>query len=187
MVWRPTLVMLAVAGLAFAQDRPVFRAASDLVVVHATVEDRRGAAVPGLTRDDFLVYEDNRPQEIQFFSSAEAPASIGLLIDNSTSMHAKRERVSAAVVQFAELSNPDDEIFVLAFNERVVEAWAPRIIDESDVSALRATLLRRVAARGQTALYDAIHDGLDRLARARHTRQVLVVISDGGDNASAAT
>jgi VWFA-related protein len=148
------------------------------------VEDGRGAAVPGLERANFLVYEDNHPQEISFFSAADAPASIGLLIDNSTSMSSKRERVIAAAVQFAELSNPDDEIFVLAFNEDVREAWAPRIIHESDASILRATLLNRISARGKTALYDAVNGALDRMQKATHARQVLVIVSDGSDNAS---
>lgn len=172
------------SGAAIAQQRPTFSARTELVVVHATVEDSRGAAVPDLQREHFIVYEDNYPQEISFFNSTDAPASIGLLIDNSTSMSTKRERVVAAAVQFTELSNPDDEVFVLAFNEDVREAWAPRVLEESDISALRATLLERISARGKTALYDAIGRGLDRLENARHTRQVLVVISDGSDNAS---
>jgi len=183
MPWRTLLVLtwsIAVAG----QERPTFTARTDLVVVHATVEDRRGAAVPNLDRDSFLVYEDNRPQTISFFSSADAPASIGLLIDNSTSMATKRERVIASAVRFAELSNPADEIFVLLFNEHVHEAWAPRVIDESDISDLQGTLRSQIAARGQTALYDAIVAGLERLTRAKHSRQVLVIVSDGSDNAS---
>jgi VWFA-related protein len=175
------------SGFLVAQERPTFRAQSDLVVVHAMVEDGRGAAVAGLAPANFLVYEDNYPQQISFFSKADAPASIGLLIDNSTSMTSKRERVIAAAVQFAELSNPDDEIFVLAFNEDVREAWAPRIIHESDASILRATLLNRISARGKTALFDAVNGGLDRMKSATHTRQVLVIVSDGSDNASQST
>jgi Ca-activated chloride channel homolog len=179
------LLLALVAGTTMtAQERPTFSAHSDLVVVHATVEDRRGAAVPDLPRDNFIVYEDNRPQQISFFSSTDAPATIGLLIDNSTSMASKRERVVAAVTQFAELSNPQDEIFVLAFNEDVREAWAPQVLKESDMSILRATLLNRIAARGKTALYDAIDAALDRFRNATHTRQVLVIVSDGSDNAS---
>ena len=183
MRWTACL-LVALSGLLTAQERPTFRAQSDLVVVHATVEDGRGAAVPGLEQSNFLVYEDNYPQQISFFSTADAPASIGLLIDNSTSMSSKREEVIAAAVQFAELSNPADEIFVLAFNEDVREAWAPRIIEESDASVLRATLMNRISARGKTALHDAVNGALDRLQRATHTRQVLVIVSDGSDNAS---
>lgn len=169
------------------QERPTFSAQSELVVVHAMVEDRRGAAVPGLQSDNFLVYEDNRPQQLSFFSSADAPATIGLLIDNSTSMMSKRERVIASAVEFAELSNPADEVFVLAFNEDVQEAWAPRVLEDSDIATLRDTLRARIGARGRTALYDAIDAGLRRLARAQHSRQVLVIISDGSDNASRLT
>ena len=185
---RGIVVAIALASAAASgQERPTFSSHSDLVVVHAMVEDGRGAAVPDLTKDNFLVYEDNRPQQINFFSSTDAPASIGLLIDNSTSMVSKRERVIAAAVQFAELSNPNDEIFVLAFNEAVREAWQPRVIEESDISILRAQLLHHISARGMTALFDAINGGLDRLRQAKHTRQVLVIISDGSDNASQST
>ena len=98
------LLILVGLGLGAPQERPLFTAQSDLVVVHAMVEDSRGAAVPGLTADDFLVYEDNHPQKIGFFSSADAPASIGLLIDNSTSMASKRERVIAAAALYAVLT-----------------------------------------------------------------------------------
>lgn len=181
--WVFVLVLVASISL-IAQDRPTFSTRADLVVVHAMVEDGRGAAVAGLERDHFIVYEDNHPQQVSLFSAADAPATIGLLIDNSTSMAPKRERVVAAAVQFAELCNPDDEIFVLAFNEDVREAWVPRVIEESDLSILRATLLNRISARGRTALYDAIDVAVDRLQDAKHTRQVLLVISDGGDNAS---
>jgi Ca-activated chloride channel family protein len=182
------VIAATVAGLAAQpsafQERPTFSAESNLVVVHAMVEDGRGAAVPGLLESNFLVYEDNYPQTISFFSSADAPASIGLLIDNSTSMTTKRERVIASVVSFAELSNAADEIFVYAFNEDIVKAWAPRVIEESDLAALRPTLEKNISARGKTALYDAIARGLEQLARGKHARQVLVIVSDGSDNAS---
>ncbi len=169
------------------QERPTFSTESELVVVHAIVEDNRGRAVPGLLETNFLVYEDNFPQTISFFSSTDAPASIGLLIDNSTSMATKRERVIASVVGFAGLSNPEDEIFVLAFNENVHEAWSSRVIEQSDLSVLQTTLEKNISARGKTALYDAIARGLERLARGKHARQVLVIVSDGSDNASRTT
>jgi VWFA-related protein len=184
MRWLSALIGL---GLAASQDRPLFTTQSDLVVVHATVEDSRGASVPGLRPENFLVYEDNRPQEINFFSTADAPATIGLLIDNSTSMSSKRVRAIAAASQFAELSNPNDEVFVLAFNEHVNDAWGPRVLEQSDLEELRATLSRQISARGQTAFYDAVDAGLDLLAAGKHSRQVLVIVSDGGDNASQQT
>lgn len=182
---RSTFIAALLASLAAApQEQPVFRAHADLVVVHALVEDRHGRAVPDLARDNFLVYEDNRPQALTVFSAADAPATIGLLLDNSTSMVNKRDRVIVAAVEFASLSHPDDEVFVLAFNEDVRVAWPLQVLNESSLSVLRATLGDQIAARGKTAFYDAVLQGLDRLSTGTHTRQVLVVVSDGGDNAS---
>lgn len=139
----------------------------------------------GLSEDAFTVLEDGRPQRLQFFSAADTPATIGLLVDNSTSMMNKRELVIAAAVGFTKVSNPEDEVFVLAFNENVSQVWAPRVIKESNLISMRAVLLGNIAARGKTALYDAIAEGFVRLEKGRHTRQVLVIVSDGGDNASA--
>jgi VWFA-related protein len=124
---------------------------------------------------------------VQFFSASDTPATIGLLVDNSTSMMNRREMVVAAAVGFTETSNAEDELFVLAFNEDVIEIWKPQIIGESNLTSMRATLLGGLAARGMTALYDAVLVGLQRIATGKHTRQVLVVISDGSDNASRTT
>jgi Ca-activated chloride channel homolog len=182
--------LISIVGLLLVvppQERPTFSTESELVVIHATVEDRRGTPVSGLSRENFLVYEDNHPQQLEFFSSADAPATIGLLIDNSTSMASKRERVVAAATRFAQLSNPADEVFVLSFNEYVRAAWGPRLLSESNAGDLRAILEREISARGQTALYDAIHAGLDHASAGHHSRQVLVVVSDGRDTASEQT
>jgi VWFA-related protein len=179
--------LISIVGLLLAvtpQERPTFSTESELVVIHATVEDRRGTPVSGLLRENFLVYEDNYPQQLAFFSSADAPATIGLLIDNSTSMASKRERVVAASTRFAQLSNPADEVFALGFNEDVRTAWGPRVLSESDAGDLRASLEKHIGARGQTALYDAIEAGLNLASAGRHGRQVLVVVSDGRDTAS---
>jgi Ca-activated chloride channel homolog len=176
-----------VSPLAGRQDKPIFSARSELIVLHVTVEDRKGTFISGLPQEAFTVLDDGKPQEVQFFSAADMPATVGLIIDNSTSMSNKREMVVAAALGFTELSNPEDEMFVLAFNEHVTEIWQPRVIGLSNMVSLRATLLGGVAARGKTAFYDALTSGLDRLSRGKHARQVLVVLSDGGDNASTAT
>ena len=152
-----------------------------------TVEDRRGAYISGLEQEAFTVLEDGKPQAVQFFSAADTPATIGLLIDNSYSMMNRRELVVAAAIGFTERSNPEDEVFVLAFNENVGEIWAPKIIRDTNLLSMKAVLLGNIAARGKTALYDAIAGGLDRLNAGKHTRQVLVIVSDGSDNASATT
>jgi Ca-activated chloride channel homolog len=179
--------MLLIRPSIDAQEKPTFSASSELVVLHVTVEDRKGTYISGLPQDAFRILDDGKPQEVQFFSAADTPATIGMLIDNSTSMTDKREMVVAAAIGFTRLSNPEDELFVLTFNENVSEIWQPRVIGASNMASLRATLLGGIGARGKTALYDALTAGLDRLRHGKHTRQVLVVFSDGGDNASAAT
>jgi Ca-activated chloride channel homolog len=181
------LTWLLVSPVASQQQKPTFSTNSELVVLHVTVEDRKGTYIGGLSQEAFTVLDDGKPQAVQFFSAADTPASIGLLIDNSTSMMNKREMVVAAAVGFTEMSNPEDEIFVLAFNEDVSEIWTPRVISATNLVSMRAVLLGGIGARGMTALYDALFIGLQRLAVGMHTRQVLVVISDGSDNASSTT
>ena len=173
-------------ALAF-QDKPTFKAASELVVLHVSVRDRGGRYITGLTQDAFTVIDDAKPQTIEMFSAEEVPATVGFLIDNSNSMRPSRERVVAAAVAFAEHSHPQDEIFALAFNESVREAWPPQIVAEMNPAAFASAMSAAITARGMTAIYDGIMSGLARLQRAKHTRQVLIVVSDGDDNASKAT
>lgn len=170
-----------------AQDRPVFSTSSDLVVVHATIKDRDGAYVRGLTRDAFAILEDGRPQNAQLFTSENAPVTVGLLIDSSGSMQPIRERVIAAAAAFAGASHPSDELFALGFNDSVTPALPPTAPFTSDVTVLQNALRDTIRAYGRTALFDAIVAGLDYLGRGRHERRVLVVVSDGGDNASRTT
>jgi Ca-activated chloride channel family protein len=169
-----------------AQDRPTFRANSELVVMHVSVRDRGGRYITGLTRDAFTVIDDAKPQTLEMFSADEVPASVGFLIDNSNSMRPSRERVVASAVAFAAHSHPQDEIFALTFNEAVQEAWRPRIVSEMNPAEFASAMSSSIVARGMTAIYDGIMSGLSRLERAKHTRQVLIVVSDGGDNASKA-
>ena len=118
------------------------------------------------------------------FSADEVPATVGLLIDNSNSMQPSRDRVIASSVAFTKNSHPEDEIFVLTFNETVRQAWGPRVIGEMHPGAFAVAMSDAITARGMTAIYDGIAAGLSRLEQAKHTRQVLIVVSDGGDNAS---
>src|SRR5687767_1700021 len=103
------LLLILPSAATVGQDRPLFSTESDLVVLHATIRDRRGAYVTGLSQDAFAVYEDGRPQTIQLFTSEDAPVTAGLLIDSSGSMQPSRERVIAAATAFAEASHPSDE------------------------------------------------------------------------------
>ena len=164
-----------------------FRASSELVVLHVSVRDRRGRYITGLKKDAFTVIDDAKPQTLEMFSADEVPASVGFLIDNSNSMRPSRERVIASAVAFAQHSHPQDEIFALTFNERVRDAYGPKVVDEMSTAEFASAMSNAIVARGMTAIYDGLAAGLTRLEQARHTRQVLIVVSDGGDNASQAT
>jgi len=177
---------LALPGVARvrSQERPVFSSQAELVVLHVTVRDRKGAYVGGLPLESFAVVEDGRAQTVSLFSDTDTPVTVGLLVDASASMYANRELAIAGAAAFAEASHPDDEIFGLAFNEVVNPVLTSRNPFTSDGSVLRTGLERAMIARGRTALYDAISAGVDYLARGSRERKALVVLSDGGDNAS---
>lgn len=168
------------------QDRPTFKSSSELVVMHVSVRDRGGRYITGLTQDAFTVIDDGKPQTLEMFSAEEVPATVGFLIDNSNSMQPNRDRVIASSVSFAKNSDPRDEIFVLTFNEKVQHAFGPRVIADVDPGVFAQSMSQAIVARGMTAIYDGIVAGLSRLDHSMHTRQVLIVVSDGGDNASKA-
>jgi VWFA-related protein len=153
----------------------------DLVMFQATVTDDRGRHVSGLEAGDFRIHEDGRLQEIRLFDAADALASVGLIIDNSGSMIDKRAQVIDAALAFTEASNPGDEMFVLHFNEYLYQGFAPPFT--SDLEVIRSALVRPTPA-GLTALYDALAYGIGQLKAGSRDRKALVVLSDGGDNAS---
>jgi VWFA-related protein len=169
------------------QERPLYSSGADLVVVHATVTDRRGTYVTGLPPAAFRLDEDGVPQEIQLFSGEDAPATIGLLVDSSGSMREARDRVIAAAAGFAAASHGRDELFALAFGEDVRPALPVSSPFTTDASELRDALTHMLAAYGRTAMYDAISRGLAYVREGTHPRRVLVIIGDGGDNASRRT
>ncbi|MBS1818397.1 MAG: VWA domain-containing protein [Acidobacteria bacterium] len=192
----PLMLLLTSAGLA-AQQRdtpapaeratPTFRnSAAELVVLPVTVTDRSGRLVDDLPREAFAVYDEGQRQTIEAFSREDSPVSIALVIDSSGSMNSKMGEVVAATLAFARSSHPEDQLLVVEFNERVRDALDGRGITASDLPALERAL-QGLRPAGQTALYDALTDGLDHLERAEHARRVLVLVSDGGDNASTAT
>lgn len=168
------------------QERPTFKSNSDLVVMHVSVRDRGGRYITGLTQDAFTVIDDGKPQAVEMFSADEVPATVGFLIDNSNSMQPNRDRVIASSVAFAKNSHPQDEIFVLTFNEKVQHAFGPRVIADVDPGVFAQSMQHAIVGRGMTAIYDGVIAGLSSLDHAMHTRQVLILVSDGGDNASKA-
>ena len=179
--------LVAVASAQEPDARPNFSSQSELVVLHVAVKDKRGGYVGGLGQDAFRVLENRRPQEISFFHNQDAPVTVGMLVDASGSMAPNRDLVIAASMAFSKAMNPQDEFFVLGFNEHI---HTPLPADKPFTNfepALRVALVQAIKARGQTAIYNAVNTGLDYVQKGGFERQVLVVLSDGGDNASSTT
>src|SRR5215469_10307585 len=148
-----------------AQDgqRHVYSSSADLVVLHVSVLDRHAGFVSDLPRAAFTVFEDGRPQHIDFFEHEDTPVTVGLVIDSSGSMGRRRDSVIAAGLAFAASSNPADELFTINFNEHV---W-PGLDGQdftSNVDTLR-TALDRSGARGKTAFFDALTVALHHLSK----------------------
>jgi Ca-activated chloride channel family protein len=199
MMTRPTtarrLFLKAMAGIVVtypaalrADQADPFRISIDVdhVVLHVTVQDGHGGFIAGLESQDFSVYENGRPQEIRFFHREDVPVTVGMVVDNSGSMRTKRSSVIEAARSFAGSSNPDDEMFLVDFNERVwmgLPDTEPFTTSRSELEAA----LERMAPGGRTALYDAIMAGLQHLALGSKDKKVLIVVSDGGDNTSSHT
>jgi len=172
---------MATDGLVLAAEQ--FTSNAQMVVLHATVSDHRGGFMAGLTAKDFRVLEDGMPQSIRLFKQEDQPVSIGLIVDNSGSMRRKRDEVSDAALAFIHASNPADEMFVVNFNNRVTLGLPSTALFSANINALRLALSNRTSG-GMTSLYDALDMGLDLLSKASNTKKVLVLVSDGGDNAS---
>ena len=187
------LALVALPCFAWSQDAVssqnssnndyTLRINTNLVILNATVLDRRNALVSGLGKNDFQVYEDHVLQQIKYFSHEDLPVTVGLVIDNSGSMSSKRADVITAALSFARSSNPQDQVFVVNFNEHV-SYGLPADIPFTDRQDQLQRALSSIRTTGQTALYDAIAMALDHLRQGKCTRKVLIVISDGGDNAS---
>jgi len=161
----------------------VFKAQSDLVVLQVNVFDNRSDAVPDLPQSAFTVLEEDKPQEITFFSSGDVPVTVGLVVDNSGSMIARRAMVLAGGTAFAESSHPEDELFTVIFNEHV-RYGLPDGVNFTRSRTQLTSALARFPPSGKTALYDGVIEALDHLETASHQKRVLVVLSDGADNAS---
>src|SRR5947208_11926084 len=150
------------------------------VILYATVRETKGGFVGDLQKDDFEVLEDGVRQEIVSFSREDLPVATAILVDNSQSMLNKSREVVAAAKAFVRASNPRDEIFVLHFNENITYGLPDNTPFTAD-HALLFDALDRIRQDGQTALYDAILEGLSHLKKSTLTKKALFVISDGGD------
>jgi Ca-activated chloride channel family protein len=160
----------------------VFRAEAREVTLHATVVDDRNHLVNNLDKTDFTVFENDKPQKITHFHQEDFPVAIGIVIDNSGSMREKRDAVNKAAINLVRASNPDDQVFVVNFNDEYY-------LDQeftADIKKLQAAL-EHVEARGGTALYDAIVASADYLTHSKLQRKAIFVVTDGEDDASQET
>ena len=166
-------------------SRGIFTLRSEvrLVLLDVSVKDQRGSIVSGLSKENFSVLENGRPQPIAVFDHDDLPVTVGILVDESRSMTPKRSEVLTAAETFIEQSNRRDEIFVLSFNDSVVPGLPRNTLFSDNIQQLRSAL-HRGAPEGKTALNDAVVDGLRQLELGRQDKKTLVLISDGGDNAS---
>ncbi|HTQ58286.1 MAG TPA: VWA domain-containing protein [Bryobacteraceae bacterium] len=170
---------------AAADDPSEFIIHSDvrLVLLDVSVKDRDGGFVAGLSKADFQVFENGMPQQITVFGNNDIPVTVGLVVDSSLSMMPKRAAVVEAASTFVEASNPHDEIFVLNFNDTVRPGLPAGELFSDNVKQLRAAIFRGLP-EGRTALNDAVMEGLQQLELGKEDKKTLIVISDGGDNAS---
>jgi Ca-activated chloride channel family protein len=151
----------------------------NLVLVPLTVTDPMDRLVTGLEKENFFLYENNKLQAIKTFSQEDAPVSIGIIFDMSGSMANKIIRARDSILQFMHTANPQDEFFVIGFNDR------PELIEDftSNPQDIEARLAN-VRAGHRTALLDAIYYGLNKMKQAKYERRALLIVSDGGDNRS---
>ncbi len=168
------------------QDNYVLRSEVGLVLLDVSVESRDGGFVSGLSKENFRVFENNHPQPITVFGHNDLPVTIGILVDESRSMGPKRPAVLTAALTFIGESNPDDQVFVLNFNDDVKPGLPAPQLFSGNREELRAALFRGIS-EGRTALYDAVVEGIKQLDLGQRDKKALVLISDGGDNCSTHT
>jgi Ca-activated chloride channel homolog len=162
-----------------ARPRANIRVDSTLVLIPVTVTDPMNRFVTGLEKENFKIFEDKKEQSVVQFSSEDAPLSVGVIFDASGSMGRKLEKSRLAVAQFFKTANPEDEFFLVQFNDSadLVQPFTRNLEDIQN----RLTFTQ---SKGRTALLDAIYLGLHEMKKARNPRKALLVISDGGDNNS---
>jgi VWFA-related protein len=167
-----------------AQEPSFKSGSSELVVLPVVVTDRQGRYVSDLPGERFTIFDNGRRVPIELFTNEDTPVTVGLIVDASGSMRPKIGEVVAASLAFARSSNPQDELFVIRFNDDVQDVMTDRpFLPAADLETLRAAVAA-IRPDGRTALYDGIMDGLEHLSRGTRARHVLIVISDGGDNVS---
>jgi Ca-activated chloride channel family protein len=189
-LWRTITLAAAMLSIFAAiqgqEDKAIFRSDTRLVVCHTTVAEKDGHLVTTLPQQAFTVFENGVKQQIKLFSREDVPVSLGLVIDNSGSMRTKRARVEAASLALVKDSNRQDEVFIVNFNDTAYLDNPRHQAFLNDVRDMEEAL-KRIDARGGTAMRDAIQMSIDHLKEAHKDKKVLAVITDGNDNASGVT
>ncbi len=172
---------LALAAIASPQnEEAIFRTETRLVLLHATVVDNKGHLIPDLKKDAFRVQENGVDQQLKIFKREDIPVSVGMVIDNSGSMRDKRKRVEAASLNLVKASNPQDEVFIVNFNDEAILD----VTMTSDMKKMEEGLAR-IDSRGGTAMRDAIVMSLDYLKeKGKKDKKALLIVTDGDDTAS---
>lgn len=162
------------------EEAPTFSLDTKLVVLHASVVDKNGKLVTNIPQSGFKVFENNVEQPLKIFNREDVPVSMGIIIDNSGSMREKRPKVAAAAVDLVKASNPEDEVFIVDFND-VAYLDAPFT---NNIKKLEQ-VLDKIDTRGGTAMRDAISMSIDYAKESgKRSKKVLLVITDGNDNTS---
>jgi Ca-activated chloride channel family protein len=179
---KPLLVIfLLIASALWAQEEDIFKlnVNVDLTELHVSVTDEKDHPIGNLQKDNFRIFEDQREQQLSVFKHEDIPVSLGLVIDNSRSMEPRKQRMDAAVLAFVRKSNPEDETFIVHFDDT---ARLNRDFT-NNVSLLEETLAS-VKPYGQTAIYDALVLALDHMKQAKQPKTAILLFTDGIDNAS---
>lgn len=176
---RATAGNMPIASLPLPISHKPLRVSVDVVLVPVTVSDSQNRPVTTLKKQDFALFEEDQRQEIRYFSAEEAPLSVAILLDVSKSMSDKIDTERAAIVEFFNNANPNDEYFAITFSDR------PRVLANStqSIDELERRLIA-VEPGGPTAMLDAVYLAVSKLRSARYQRKAIVIFSDGGDNAS---
>ncbi len=173
------LVLIALASTRLNPQDETLHIEVDLIDLYVAVTDQRGVPISGLTGDNFRVLEDGVEQQIRHFSNDDVPFTMGMVLDRSGSMTMVIDDVYKAASHTLEASRPEDESFVIVFNDRIDLV--------QDFTSDRKTLqhaLRKVEAGGQTALYDAVYTAINHIRKGKYRKKALLVVTDGADNSS---